>query len=162
MFKKAKPLKDPSNSEHAYEYAIFLLNLSMRTVAEVEEKMKTRGYLPKVIDEVITRLLEDKYLNDEHYAEVYIENLKRYKYYGRFMMRKKLWEKKLSRELAEQKLAELVSEDDEKEIATNFVEKKFGLLSEIRMKEYEDKQKIMRALLSRGFTIDVVKELLAS
>ncbi len=160
MFKIAKPLKDPEDSEHAYGYAIFLLNLSMRTEAEVREKMKTRGYAPKVIDEVIAKLYQDRYLNDEHYAEVFIENLKRYKYYGRFMMTKKLWEKKLPKDLVEQKLAELVSENDEKEIATNFVEKKFGPLKEVRKMEYQEKQKIMRALLSRGFGIELVKNLL--
>lgn len=159
MFKKGKPLKDPADSAHAYEYAIFLLNLSMRTEAEVREKMKTRGYLPEVIKEVVVRLLEDKYLNDEHYAEVFIENLKRYKYYGKFMMKKKLWEKKLPKELVDEKLSELVSEDDEKEIAKNFVVKKFGPLKEVRKMEYIDKQKIMRALLSRGFGLDLAKEL---
>ena len=159
MFKKAKPLKKPDDPEHGYEYALFLLNLRMRTEAEMRDKMVRRGYLPKVIDEVVERLYQDRYLNDEHYAEVFIESMKRYKYYGAYMMKKRLFEKKVPKEIIEEKLAELVSEDDEREIATRYVEKEFGELKAVRKFDYEDKQKIMRRLLSRGFGIDLVKKL---
>lgn len=159
MFKKAKPLKKPDDPEHGYEYALFLLNLRMRTEAEMRDKMARRGYLPKVIDEVVERLYQDRYLNDEHYAEVFIESMKRYKYYGAYMMKKRLFEKKVPKEIIEEKLAELVSEDDEREIATRYVEKEFGELKAVRKFDYEDKQKIMRRLLSRGFGIDLVKKL---
>jgi regulatory protein len=162
MFKKSKPLKKPEDHEHAYDYALFLLNISMRTEAELREKMLMRGYYPNIIDEVVGRLYQDRYIDDARYAEVFIENMKRYKYYGGFMMKKRLFEKKLPKEIIEEKLNELVSTDDEKEIATRYVEKTFGPLKEIRKFEYEDKQKIMRRLLSRGFGLDLVKELVQS
>lgn len=160
MFKKSKPLKSPEDFDHAYNYALFLLNLSMRTVAEVEEKMINRGYTKSVIKEVINRLLEDKYLNDENYAEVFINSMKNYKTWGRFMMKKKLYEKKLSKQLIEDKLEELIEEQDEIEIATRYVEKNFGSLKEIKKLSYEEKQKIIARLASRGFGFGLIKQVI--
>lgn len=160
MFKKSKPLKSPEDFDHAYNYALFLLNLSMRTVAEVQEKMTKRGYVKAVIAEVINRLLEDKYLNDENYAEVFINSMKNYKTWGRFMMKKKMYEKKLPKDLGEEKLEELVSEQDEIEIATRYVEKSFGSLKEVKKLSYEDKQKIIARLAGRGFGFGLIKQVI--
>lgn len=158
MFKKSKPLKDPADYDHGYQYALFLLNLSMRTVEEMREKMTRRGYTSTVINEVINNLLQEKYLNDENYAEVFINSMKNYKTWGRFMMKKKLYEKKLAKELIEQKLTELVSDADEIEIATRYLEREYKSI-EIRDLTYDEKQKIMRRLMSRGFGIDTAKQL---
>ncbi len=162
MFKKGKPLKKPDDAEHAYDYALFLLNLSMRTERELREKMATRGYFPNIIDEVVTLLFQDRYLDDARYAESYIESMKRHKYYGSYMMKKKLYEKKVPKEIIEEKLAELLSEEDEQEIATRYVEKNFAPLKEVAKYEYDEKQKVMRRLMARGFNLDVAKKLVGS
>ena len=158
MFKKVKALKDPSDYDHGYQYALFLLNLSMRTVAEVREKMAKRGYTTIVINEVINNLLQEKYLNDENYVEVFINSMKNYKTWGRFMMKKKMYEKKLPKELIESKLVELVSDEDETEIAERYLQREY---KDVELKDlaYEDKQKVMRRLLSRGFGMDTVTKL---
>ena len=158
MFKKSKPLKNPSDYDHGYQYALFLLNLSMRTVEEIREKMARRGYTATVINEVIDNLLQEKYLNDDNYAEVFINSMKNYKTWGRFMMKKKLIEKKLAKELIEQKLSELVSDEDELKSATRYLAREFKDV-EIKELSYEEKQKIMRQLMSRGFGIDTAKQL---
>ena len=159
IFKKSQPLKKPADIDHGYDYALFLLDLRMRTEAEMREKMLARGYYPEVIDAVVKRLFEDRYLNDEHYAEVYIESMKSYKYYGSFMMKKKLLEKKVPKNIVETKLLELVTESDEQEIATRYIEKEFGKIKDVKQMEYLEKQKIMRRLLSRGFSLNIVKGL---
>jgi regulatory protein len=159
LFKKGKPLKKPDDVDHGYDYALFMLNLRMRTEAEMREKMLNRGYFPEIVDAVIKRLYEDRYLNDEHYAEVYIESMKRYKYYGAFMMKKRLYEKKVPKEIIEEKLSELLTESDEIDIATRYIEKEFGPVKDVQKFPYDEKQKVMRRLLSRGFGIDVVKRL---
>ena len=159
MFKKAKPLKDPDNYEHGYQYALFLLNLSMRTVGEVKEKMINRGYDSKVINLVINNLIEEKFLDDSNYAEVFINSMKNYKSWGKFMMKKKMYEKKLPKDLIEEKLEELVSEKDEREIAKRFLQRLFPDLDKIKELEYEEKQKVMRKLMSRGFGFEVVSKI---
>ena len=49
MFKRRKLLKEPENFEKAYEYAVFLLSLRLRTTGEIEHKMKERGFAQPVI-----------------------------------------------------------------------------------------------------------------
>jgi regulatory protein len=159
MFKKSKPLQKPEDVDHAYDYALFLLNLSMRTERELREKMAKRGYFPEVIDQTVVRLLKDRYLDDAHYAEVFIESMKRYKYYGVFMMKKRLYEKKVPKEIIEDKLSELLTEEDERDIATKYVVKEFGPLEEVVKYDYEEKQKVMRRLMARGFSLDIAKSL---
>lgn len=74
-------------------------------------------------------------------------------------MKKKLLEKKVPKNIVETKLLELVTESDEQEIATRYVEKEFGKIKDVKQMEYLIKQKIMRRLLSRGFSLNVVKGL---
>lgn len=160
--KPKKTLKEPDSVEHGYNYAIFLLGLSMRTAGEIEFKMKNRGYNPQVIKEVVEKLLEDKYLNDEEYAEVYIGNFKSYQTYGLYMIKKKMMERRLPRELIESKLEELLTEDDEMEIAKRYARKKFESLKDIKKLPYEEKQKFLRRILSRGFRVSVATKLTGS
>lgn len=160
MWTRSKPLKNPTDKKHAYEYAVFLLNASLRTEREVQEKMQRRGYHPDTIGTVISELKSLKFINDENYTELFIDNMKRFKFYGMFMMKKKLMEKKVPMPIIEKQLAELVSEEDEYTIAKRYVEKNFGKLSEVRQLAREEKQKIMSRLLTRGFRVDTIKSLI--
>jgi regulatory protein len=157
MFKTAKPLKNPDDEEHGYNYALFVLNLSMRTEGELREKMAKRGYFPEVINNVIKRLYIDRYLDDKRYAEVFLDTMKRYKTYGEFIIRRKMLEKKLPKEIVTEAMVEFLTEEDQKEIAIRYVEKNFGTIKAVAKLSYDEKQKIMRRLLSRGFGIDLVK-----
>lgn len=158
MFKKSKPLKNPSDYDHGYQYALFLLNLSMRTVEEIREKMARRGYTATVINEVINNLLQEKYLNDDNYAEVFINSMKNYKTWGRFMMKKKLIEKKLPKELIDRKLSEFLTDEEELNIAQRYLERQYKDI-DLHALAYDEKQKVMRRLLSRGFGIEIAKQL---
>ena len=157
LSKKAKPLKDPTDAEHAYGYALFLLNLRMQTETEMREKMQRRGYALQVINNSIERLYKDRYLDDNKFAELSIENMKLYKNYGYYGMKKKLIEKKLPKNIIEEKLNELVDVSAEKEIAKKYLKKEFGTISEIKKLPYEEKQKVMRRLLSRGFRMEIIE-----
>ena len=84
MWKKPSKTKEPENLNKAYEYAVFLLSLQLRTVGEIREKMEKRGYPPAIIESVLEQLHEQKYLDDERYAEVFLDNLKQYKNLGYF------------------------------------------------------------------------------
>ena len=95
MFKKPKPLKNPSDTEHAYQYALFLLNLRLRTEGEMREKMQQRGYDTEVIDSTAAQLIDEKLIDDQRYIEIFIDNMLSYKQYGYYQMKKKLILKKL-------------------------------------------------------------------
>jgi regulatory protein len=72
-FKRPKKLYDDENS--LYDYAVRALGRRMRTVAELKRLMRQRvpegeiGTL--LIEMVVLRLKEQKYLNDTNYAAAY-------------------------------------------------------------------------------------------
>lgn len=171
MWNKPSKTKEPQNEQKAYEYAVFLLSLQLRTVGEVKEKMEKRGYSPDIIEKTINQLIDQKYLNDERYAEVYLGNLKQYKNLGYYGIKRKFMAKKLPADIMEKILTEGLSFDDELKIAKRFL-KKEGVEAKISDGENSDntystfnseqskeKQKLSAKLKSRGFRGEVIAKL---
>lgn len=136
----------PDNKERAYNYAIYLLGLKLRTEGEIKEKLRVKGYPILVIDEVVHQLAENRYLDDQRYAEVYLDNLKKYKTFGYYGIKKKLMEKRLPSEIIERVLEEGFGEEEERKIAKRFL---------IKQKE-TDKQKLAQKLKARGFRAKLI------
>lgn len=164
-------LKEPNNPEKAYEYAVFLLSLKLRTVGEVLKKMSDRGYTQGVIEKTIEQLKAQKYLDDDRYAEIYLENLKTYKNFGFYGIKKKLMEKKLPVPLVEKLMAENLSLMDEQKIAERLLRKEgFEVKSKnveegVHYRTYDEgadkiKNKLSNRLRSRGFRSEVISRLL--
>jgi len=149
-FNKPTKTKEPSSPEHAYNYAIFLLGLSMRTEYEMRRKMTLRGYDADVITQTIAKLYEEKLLDDRHYAEVYLNSLKEYRTFGFYGIKKKLLEKQLPKDYIEELLERELTFDDEIAIAQKFLAKQTST----------DKQKLAQKLQARGFRMNVIAKLL--
>ncbi len=170
-FKKQSKTKEPENVEKAYEYAVFLLSLKLRTVGEVLKKMQGRGYSNKVIEEVIERLKSQKYLDDQRYAEIYLENLKKYKNFGFYGIKKKFMEKKLPSTIIESVLQKGLPPEEEEKIARRFLKKEGVEVKvksgdeEVQYRTYDEesnktKQKTANRLKSRGFKGEVIAKLI--
>jgi len=170
LFKKASKTKEPENPAKAYEYAVFLLSLKLRTIGEVLKKMQDRGYTAQIIEKTIEQLKNQRYLNDERYAEIFLQNLKTYKTLGYYGIKKKFMEKKLPPQLIETVLQEGYSVEDEIKVAKKLL-KKEGIKvkvksddGEVQYATYDEdankqKQKIANRLKSRGFRGDVLAKL---
>ncbi len=136
--------------EKAYNYAIYLLGLKLRTEGEIREKLRIKNYELRITEEVIKQLTENRYLDDQRYAEVYVENLKKYKNFGFFGIKKKLMEKRLPKEIIEAVLNEALSEEEELKIAKKLLNK----IGEV------EKQKAAMRLKSKGFRTGVIMKCL--
>ncbi len=174
MFKAKNKTKQPENEQKAYEYAVFLLSLQLRTVGEVRSKMEGRGYSPAVIENVTEQLRKQRYLDDERYAEVFLENLKQYKNLGYYGIKKKFMLKKLPANIIERTLADGLSVEEELKIAKRLLKKEgvaaassdsdnnqvadnsYAIFSEDQSKQ---KQKITQKLRVRGFRGEVIARL---
>jgi regulatory protein len=156
-FSKKTKVKNPKDYDHAYSYGIFLLSLRLRTEGEIREKMRERGYLPEIIDRTVAALIEQHYVDDQRYAEVFIDNLKRYKHFGYYGIKKKMLEKKLANNLIETVLDEHLSLDDEIDIAQRFLKKEHAAIGALN---FVEKQKLTQRLRARGFRNEVVSKLL--
>jgi SOS response regulatory protein OraA/RecX len=173
MWKAKSKTKEPENLGKAYEYAVFLLSLQLRTVGEVREKMEGRGYTSAVIENVLEQLHDQKYLDDERYAEVFLNNLKQYKNLGYYGIKKKFMLKKLSAEVIEKTLQDGLSKEEELKIARRMLKKEGVAVkssaddgsSDVTYNTYDEekskqKQKIVVKLKSRGFRGEVIAKLM--
>lgn len=170
IFKKASKTKEPENAAKAYEYAVFLLSLKLRTVGEVLKKMQDRGYGEVIIADVLERLKDQSYLDDKRYAEIFLENLKAYKNLGYYGIKKKFMEKKIPQPLIESVLQEGLTIEDELKIMKRLL-KKEGFEAKSKPDDGEttyqtfdedsskQKQKIMNRLKSRGFRGEVIAKM---
>lgn len=153
MFKTKRKVKEPDSFEHAYNYALFLLNLHLRTEGELRNKMTERGYVSKVIDAVLEQLLTERFVDDERYTEMYLENLKKYKDYGFYMIKKKLTERRLPKELIERKLTELVTVEDELIIAKRLLKK---IVTVNKNFDQDGRPKLYHKMQARGFRTEAI------
>ncbi len=158
-FNKSSKTKQPDSLEHAYNYAIFLLGLSMRTENEMRRKMTLRGYNPDIIEQTISKLYEEKLLDDHHYAEVYINSLREYRTFGFYGIKKKLLEKQLPKNDIEELLDSELPLEEEIKIAQKLLIKELG--NDYKKSNFTqiDKQKLARKLQAKGFRMDVIMKL---
>jgi regulatory protein len=159
-FNKPSKTKQPDSVEHAYNYAIFLLGLSMRTENEMRRKMTLRGYQEDVVEQGIKQLYDEKLLDDRHYAEVYITSLKQYRTLGYYGIKKKLTEKQLPQEDIDELLELEMTPEEELKSAKKLIEKEAGPGYKKSTLAQADKQKLARKLQARGFRMDVIVKLL--
>lgn len=139
--------------QKAYDQAVKYLTIRLRTVGELQQKLKLKKFPADVIVKVLRELENLDFLNDERYAQIFVENLKRYKSFGYYGIKAKLTAKKIPNDMIEQVLEDFFSEDEEVEVARRFVQK----LARIGRKEYE---KVARSLASKGFRTEVTSKVL--
>ncbi len=169
LWKQKIKTKEPENLEQAYEYAMFLLSLHLRTEGEVREKLRIKNYKLGITEAVIQRLKDNRYVDDQRYAEVFLENLKQYKNFGFYGIKKKFMEKKLPMGIIETVLAEGLPVEEEIKIAKRFLSKE-GIIAKSKTdeesryqtfdaEESKAKQKLANRLKARGFRSEVVARL---
>ena len=130
--------------------ALDYLSDRARTVREVEEKLDSLNYGEYEVNQVISRLIELKYLDDEKYAADFITT----RLATKPISKKKLWTQlyahKLSKDVINAAL-EAVTPETEQENALTVAKKfnaQFAALEE---------QRVTRRLMGRGFGYDAAK-----
>lgn len=137
--------------EKIYEKAVRLLAIRMHTTGELHRKLKSRGFRDQDIRPVLQRLEELKFLDDEHFAQIFVDNLKRYKDWGYYGIKAKLLKRQIPSDLAEQALKEFFTIEDELNVARRLVDK-------LNKAERKDWGQLLRSLSGRGFRMEVIRE----
>lgn len=136
-----------------YDYCIWHLSQTNRTEKYLRDKMRGKKYIQSVIDEVMDSLKESGYLDDNRFAENYMERSDVQKM-GKRAISYKLRNEGIDGEKIESLLSE-ISEEDERESARELVQKKLSSMSDDL--PLEKKRNRLFGLLSRkGFSGDIV------
>ncbi len=132
--------------------AFGLLSRGMHTRFQLEGKLLKRGFPQDVVERTLKRMEEIGYLDDMKYAETWIELRKRNHPEGKMAMVAGLVRRGIDHDVAERKVKELCSDDDELRAARKVYE---ALAGNSKMTA----EKLYRALLNRGFHYRIVSKL---
>ena len=142
-----------------YEYAVGALGRKMRSVAELKRLLRQKLVAENseaVIDSVINRLKEQKYLNDSAYASAYSSYRKENEKLGRLRVISDLKARGVHSEVIEKAVGETYEGTREEELARQFLRRK-------RLRKPEGQRevaRVFRALRRAGFTSRTIFKLL--
>lgn len=152
--------------EKFYNFALRFLSYRTRSEKEVRDKLKVQSEKLKVenstviIDRVIQKLKEKKFINDEEFARLFVENRLRFKPRSLRLIKLELKQKGIDAEIIEKLMADRGSQvADDLENAKKLVEKKMERFrNKFGMTRDEVYQKLGRYLTSKGFNWDTIKK----
>ncbi len=146
---------DENNFRLSMNTAIRLLSQRMHSVYEIKIKLKKKGFSYKTIIKVIDELGEMNLLNDELFAKNYTDELM-YRGQGKYKIINSLQKRGISKELIDEKLQEIDVPDAEEKRAEEVFNKKIKSLAYKNIEPRKLKEKLIRYLISRGFSSDIV------
>ena len=156
-FKRPKEITDENT---LYDYAVGALGRRMRTVAELKRLMRQRvpkderGHL--LVEMVILRLKDQKYLNDTNYAAAYSSFRRDNEKFGKRRVITDLRVKGVHADVIEKVVDEAYSAVNEEELARAYLKRK-------RLKKPANEKeaaRIFRGLMRAGFGVGVAIKVL--
>lgn len=153
---KINEIKEYDEFNFGKKIAFRFLNYKPRTEKETIKKLKENKISEKSVEKVIIALKNLKYLDDEHFAQMYLEEKLTNNPKGKRLIAIKLAEKGIKKEVIDKVMESQYSEEQEIKKANELL-KKYKV--KVRVKtDTEKKQKCYRYLLSKGFEYDIVNQ----
>ncbi|MEP6674589.1 MAG: regulatory protein RecX [Ferruginibacter sp.] len=129
-----------------------------RSHAEVKEKLYLYGLYPKEVDEIVSNLVQDNYLNEERFAIQFAGGKFRMKKWGRVKIKYELKQKRVSEYCIKKALKE-IDEDDYLQTLNDLLEQKLKTLKSEK-NIFIKKKKLQVYLMQKGFESDLLRELI--
>ena len=126
-----------------------------RTQQEVRDKLYSYGLTPDEVEELIVRLSQEKFIDEERYAQAYVRGKYGLKKWGRRKIMQGLKGKGISDYCIKQGLKEIDPEVYEQNLL-QLLEKKNA--TEKEKNPYHRRQKLAYFLLSKGYENDLVSD----
>jgi len=139
----------------AYNYAISVLSRNQKSEKQLRQKMQDKGYDPQFIENAITKLKQQKYIDDERYSEMFINDKINISKDGKLKIKEALKSKGIDRLIIDEKLQEITT-DEEIKRAYLLGNKK---LKSIKEEDTRKKRvKLANYLITKGFEYAAVKK----
>ncbi len=142
-----------------YEKALVFIDFKMRTISEVKKRLRKEVEDEDLINKLIKRLKDDKYLNDNFYVESYINEKMNYALVGPRNIKDKLILKGIHFDLIDQhliKYTEKYQYDKINQLINNEIKYKIN-------KPYKKAYlSLKRKLVTKGFSLNIIESALIS
>lgn len=141
--------------EKTMERALRLLSFKPRTIAQMRERLLEKEWAQaEIVDQVIERLKELGYLNDEQFAASYASSRLTVRPLGRTRLRRDLQNKKLPNQITEQALDDVYADGAEEGLIDRAIAKRQRLKGPPQTPE--EVKKLFDYLMRRGFNYSLV------
>jgi regulatory protein len=145
------------NKEQALQKLRHYCGYQERSHKEVKEKLYSLGLYKQDVEEAISKLIEEDYLNEERFAISFAGGHFRSKQWGRVKISYELRQKGVSVYCINRALKE-IGEDDYLETIRILVRKKSELLTKDGLNAFARHQKIMNYMMQKGFEPQMVQK----
>ena len=124
---------------------------------EMLEKMR-RWELPEEAQaRVMAKLVKERYVDDERYAQAFVKDKIRYNKWGRRKVEQALWQKRIDEEIRNSVLNDVDDEEYLSVLRPLLKQKRKTIKAK---NDYELNQKLVRFALGSGFTFDIIRQCL--
>lgn len=120
-------------------------------VSQIEEKLVAWGQSAEACERIISKLIEERFIDEARFSRAYALDKMRYNHWGRVKIRQMLRMLGVSNADREAAIAEL-PDDEYFSILRHLVEQKLPTVK--ACSEYELRGKLLRFLTGRGFELD--------
>lgn len=142
--------KECTENEARYKAEAYCVTAE-RCVSEVRNKLIQWGVPQEVMNNILKRLLEERFIDEGRYAKAYAREKHRFQHWGRMKIMQALKIKQISSDLVDEALADL-DREDYMESLSFLLQKK---AKEVKARtEYERRGKLIRFAIGRGYEMD--------
>ena len=149
--KQIDELVEKDTKEKTLQAALKLVDYRARTEKEIRDKLSKKGFDSANIEDVITKLRENRMLADGEFAESWVENRNQFHPRSQRLMKYELRNKGISEDQIEEALKSSAGDNTLALMAANKVSNRF---TELDWPEFQ--KKLMGYLLRKGFSYEVV------
>lgn len=141
--------------------AVKLLAAKPRSIGELRERLLEKLWTDEaIVDAVIEKLKEYKYLDDDQFARQLADSKLRQKPQGKRRLQQSMSQKKLDKETVESAIAQAFEKMPEDELIDQAIAKRVRLKGKPETRE--DAKKFYDHLLRQGFGFDLIREKMSS
>lgn len=151
-------MKQPTNEHDAFMALAARCATTEHCTYEMREKMRCWGLPSDVEEQVVTRLAAEHYVDDERFCRAFVRDKAYSSRWGRRKIEQALIQKHIAADIRQRVLNEMNTAD--------YVAMLRQLLDSKRKttharNDYELNGKLIRFALSRGFTMDIIRQCLS-
>ncbi|TWR26014.1 RecX family transcriptional regulator [Mucilaginibacter achroorhodeus] len=128
-----------------------------RSQQEVRDKLYDWGLWPDAVEQIITYLIEENFLNEERFAKAYVKGKFNQKQWGRIRIKQGLKLKRVSPNLIKKAML-VIDADDYIAALTRLIEKKAPTIFE--KDTFKRRYKLQQYAMGRGYEADLISDVL--
>jgi len=145
-------LIEKDQREKAYQRALNYLSYRVRSEEEVRRNLRKHEVPDQVIEDTLDKLRDKALVDDQHFAEQWVENRSAFHPRGKRALAAELRQKGLARQTIDQALEDV----DEHQMAQKVVDKKWNRVRDLDWPDF--RKKLFGYLSRRGFHYGVCRE----